>query len=174
MRLNYDILNKRVAKARSIVQALKDDTVKCTYKLGKGGFYPQDQIPTRDSQCDCSGWASWLMGISRKPKLTRLWWVETTKIWQKSAKSDTFVRLSEPVPGSFAVYPDRNGKQGHIGLVTRVERDTRGRLSKVYGIDCAPTPSKVLGRAITERDFKLFFARDDTVYVVLKQDLVKE
>ena len=42
-----------------------------TYHLGHGGLHPADALPSRDGQCDCSGFVAWVLGRSRNPATAR-------------------------------------------------------------------------------------------------------
>ncbi len=92
--------------------ALKHKTV---YKLGKGGFDPSKPMTT---QCDCSGFIAWAIGIPRElpPKSNK--WLSTDQYWAggKPVKSGLFTQkdLEEGAVGDLLVYPDSGGHQGHI------------------------------------------------------------
>src|SRR5690606_34294777 len=49
-----------VLRARSVVNG------SLLYKLGSGGMFPNDEIPSRDRFCDCSGFVCWVLHLSRK------------------------------------------------------------------------------------------------------------
>lgn len=146
----------RISRARSVVgRGIK-------YKLGKGGFDPSTPSPANAAgTCDCSGFASWIMGITRKPSALFGRWIETTNIVRDATgDQDLFLMLEDPRPGSFAVYPDHDGKQGHVALVTGVD--------PLMGIDCSSSRSKRTGEAIHERS--LAFMAKRAIFVVPKSD----
>lgn len=152
-----EVKDRRILRARS---ALFRHTL---YVLGKGGFNPTKEI---DHECDCSGFAAWLMEISRKPKLTRWWWIETTNIWRDATgKEKVFRQLRKPEVGCFIVYPDKHGRQGHIAMVSDV--DTLGGI-KI--IDCSSSNSRQ-GDAIKERSGNWMRAMPNAIYCCLAQDL---
>ena len=97
------------------------------YKLGKGGFDPMSAKPwNRVFECDCSGFVSWCLGVSRKTD--NPWyvdfnggWFETSAI-VRDAKSVfgvfTEIPRADALPGDLLVWGDRDGQQGHVGIVT--------------------------------------------------------
>lgn len=138
----------------------------CTYGLGKGGMKPANKSPmTSEGKCDCSGFVSWCLGISRQtthPLYKRLngGWLETTAIWNDAVKYSTgyFEELARAVPGCIVVYPDsKSGGQGHIGIVSQV-KDGRA----VAVIHCSAGNTK--GRAIKENEGAAFVKHKETVY----------
>lgn len=154
------VLEARIARARSAIGK------GIAYKLGHGGYHPEDDGPTRDGSCDCSGFAAWLLPMCRDLHATGkdhagLAWIETTAV-HRDAKGPQrlFTKLSHPVPGCFAVYPDGGGHEGHIGLVTGVEPFTV--------IDCSLGSYSHYGDAIREHTGAVFAANPHTIYVALK------
>lgn len=100
------------------------------YGLGHGGFHPGDFLPTRNGLCDCSGFASWCLALSRNQTKTFGLWISSSHIWSDGlGRRRLFTVLVEPFPGCLVVYPDRGGRQGHVGIVDR--------LSPLEGIDMA-------------------------------------
>lgn len=136
-----------VTRARSAIGQGK-------YKLGQGGRVPRNPAPFVDEMCDCSGFVAWCLGIDRyQPgKVSGGDWIETTQVYV-DAQDDAglFVRTMVPRPGDVIVYPDRKGKQGHIGVVSEVED---GKVSKV--IHCA---SSNKNGAVQETGPDVFIAR---------------
>lgn len=171
-RIREEVVARRLALARRVVQAQElDVTKRVQYRLGQGGFHPEDPWPTRSGGCDCSGWCSYAMGLSRKPKISRPWWIETTNVYRDATKKQkVFVKLDAPQAGCFVVYPDyeSNGRhrEGHIALVVGV---VNGR---IIVVDCAPSNDRRVGYAIARRDATVLFASKNAIYVALKQDLV--
>ncbi len=105
--------------------AVKDSTA--SYKLGKGGYDPSAPVPEgKGNQCDCSGFVSWCLGISRQSSNAFLrkvngGWVETTGIVKDAkAKDGLFTQVTTPVPGNLLVYGDNETGQGHVGIITTV------------------------------------------------------
>jgi hypothetical protein len=124
-----------------------------TYKLGAGGY---EWFPNWvASECDCSGFVSSVLYRSRKPQPDCKYWLSTDFIWTDCATTQTLFRQIEgPAPGAIVAYPDSNGRQGHTGIVTNVEG------SKIFGIDCSSSGSRLRGDAITERDITFFESKD--------------
>lgn len=155
MKIKPEIASRRIARARSAIGLGID------YKLGHGGIRPSVSTPTTTSGCDCSGFVAWCLEMSRKPKITRLWWIETTNIYRDAiGKQKVFIRLIQPEPGCVVVYPDSGGRQGHTGIITAVRSNTDFDV-----VDCASRKP-----AISERSGK-FFIQKSAIFVALKQDL---
>ena len=110
-----------VARARSAVAG------GCIYKLGKGGFRPTNLAPwDKQMQCDCSGFVSWALGVSRKTD--NPWyvaynggWFETSAIVRDALSTYgvfTEVARYDALPGDVLVWGDSGGAQGHVGIVS--------------------------------------------------------
>lgn len=159
--LNVEKLNERVENAK------KDLNMLIRYGLGEGGFDPKDWCPKL--LCDCSGWVSAKLGMSRnqsdkkKPWSEKIPWIETTAIYNDAKGAQLlFVPVVLPVPGCLIVYPDRKilgvRRQGHVGLV----------ISQSLAMDCASGRG---ARAIQTRPNKFWLDRGGIV-VCLKEDLL--
>jgi cell wall-associated NlpC family hydrolase len=146
-----------VARARSAI-GLRID-----YKLGKGGMNPATKSPASNGECDCSGFSSWCIGLSRQTKdpfyvALNGGWLETTAMTADALRTGGILtKVDTPQPGDLIVYGDRvvNGRrsQGHVGIVSEV-RD--GKASKV--IHCSSgNARRVPGRAVQETSPSLFF-----------------
>lgn len=130
------------------------------YKLGCGGYHPADPLaarptwrvprgkilPVKAPWCDCSGFVSHCLGISRNLPI-KGFYVHTDAIYYDAIdprKQRLFVALGAvggnrlpfaPVPGDLVVFPDRRdpqtGKvtQGHVAVIV-------GHASRTV-IDCA-------------------------------------
>lgn len=151
------------------------------YGLGKGGKVPSAPTPDENGKCDCTGFAAWVIGISRVPKASRNWWLESTNIyrdavndpsWRAEYPVATFVRVpdAEAVPGCFLVAPDGwfgqklkllwPWKEGHIMLVSKIDGD------RVKCIDCSGS------RGVSERDGAWMLAKGG-IFVVLAEDRIR-
>ena len=92
------------------------------YKLGKGGMNPGSPTPAADGLCDCSGFVSWCLGMSRKTS-DRFYvnfnggWIETTAVWTDIGSPVGIFESIAKKPGAVVVYPDANGHQGHIDII---------------------------------------------------------
>lgn len=139
------------------------------YRLGRGGRRPNDATPAQENQCDCSGYIAWCLGFDRfirNPFYARIngeagsdrGWFETSAAHQDAQATTGILRqLSAPVPGAIAVYPDSNGREGHIGIVTQV-RDGR----PTHIIHCASShPAR---RAVQENAGTPFINNRNTIY----------
>lgn len=170
--LKAGIANRRLYRARSAVsRGIK-------YRLGSGGFEPQDSLPTRNGYCDCSGFISWVIEISRfqadkdKPWSKVLPWIETTAIYMDAVGTQRlFKQIPSPIPGCLAVYPDRKvlgvRHSGHVALVSRVVKRCW------FCIDCSASKSGRIVEAIREWDRQALFEGRGGIFVVLKQDLAE-
>lgn len=126
------------------------------YKLGHGGFYPKDPLPSRDGYCDCSGFVAWVLQMSRRPKIGRWWWIETTNVWNDATKSmRVFQRIGGPRPGCIVVYPDSVNSEGHIGIVSGI--------APLTVIDCSASAN-----GIFERSGRVFEKNKNTIFCMLK------
>lgn len=151
----------RVARARSAARK------GIRYKLSRGGWVPRSKLPGKpgeptkdnDKGCDCSGFSAWVIGVVRGQHPQAPYWIESTQVYaDATGPQRMFRRIPQPMPGCIAVYPDRNGSQGHMGIVTEVEPTLRG-------VDCSSSRSKAIGEAITERGFE-FFRNNGAVFCV--------
>jgi hypothetical protein len=146
--------SNRIARARhAIGKGIR-------YRLGAGGNDPRAPLPApaSDPYCDCSGFVAWIMGVARSanPKYPK--YIHTDAIWTDArTKQSTFRRIARPIPGCFAVYPDRNGREGHTGLVSSA--------FPLTVIDCGSGPD-----GISERSGNFFVGRPDLVFCVLTSD----
>lgn len=167
-------LSERVHRARALLAR----KLPIEYGMGKGGFDPDDDSPhqvvnrkvpktaenlagvTTTLELDCSGWAAWSIGLPRQHAYGTRKWIETTRIHGDATGPQVlFKQIPAPVPGCLVVYPDTDGHEGHVGLVTEV------RGGKVKGIDCSSSRD-----GLSERDFGFFLARG--IFVVLVSDPV--
>ena len=118
------------------------------YKLGAGGKDPARALPATAGACDCSGFVAWCLGLPRRQPET-IGWIETSRMVRDARGANLlFVEVLEPQPGDVIVYPDRNGRQGHCGIVSQVDGGLRV-------IHCA---SRGLNDAIRETSAARFLA----------------
>ena len=92
------------------------------YKLGKGGMNPGSPTPGSGGQCDCSGFVAWCLGMSRQTnehfyRQFNGGWIETTAVWTDIGSSVGIFSNVQKRPGAIVVYPDANGREGHIGII---------------------------------------------------------
>lgn len=135
------------------------------YVLGAGGMDPH--LPSPGGICDCSGFVAWCLGLSRKPKPSRPWWIETTAmVRDATGQKAVFAFLDGPEPGCVVVYGDKGGHQGHTGIVTVV------RSPRDYDVvDCSSGSWKREQDAIVEHT-GIVFRQHGAIFVALKEDLV--
>lgn len=160
MNLNTDTLAAYVARASSA------RTMKIRYRLGEGGFNPKSKSPASlFGYCDCTGFVSWVIGLSRKPKKGRRWWISTSDIVRDACGPEkVFVRLSRPIKGCIAVYGDSGGHEGHAAIVTRVYPT-----GSIFVVDCSKSRNGVV-----ERSGRMFTDNKNTIYCTLAQNVVSE
>ncbi len=162
MKINLETLKSRLARARS---AILDPG---RYGLGKGGYDPKSDTPYDDGgYCDCTGFVAWVAGVSRRPKPSRKWWIESTACYRDIVGQQTvFRRIEQPIPGCFGFYPDRGKKQGHGFIVADV------RSANDFDIvDCSPSNDDIDGKAVDERNGTWVLGRG-AVFAVLTQDVL--
>nr|WP_310279643.1 LysM peptidoglycan-binding domain-containing protein [Flavobacterium piscis] len=129
------------------------------YKLGEGGNHPEDNLPTRNKLCDCSGFVCWVLGLNRKTTIPFYakhgGWIYTDSMEDDiNSTSGIFERLTSPEPGCIVVYG--NGpKIGHVGIVSEVHN---GVMSKV--IHCSSGNQSKLGYSIEETAPNVFNRAD--------------
>jgi hypothetical protein len=126
------------------------------YQLGRGGLDPNSPSPADDHACDCSGFICWCFSIARRVSFEPYYsfnrgWVNTDSIVRDAMTSGAlFTRISEPLPGAVIVYPSRNGRYGHIGIVSEVTRGPTGVLVPAKVIHCSEGNQTRFGDAIAE------------------------
>jgi hypothetical protein len=130
------------------------------YVLGAGGWDPASDTPgstltpevskkhngaARGS--DCSGFLAWVIGRSRKTTIVPgMWGISTDSIYRDATTAQAvFERIDAPEAGCIACYPDHDGKQGHVVIVTDPAKRTI--------LDCAYSR-----KGITEHPGTLFWA----------------
>ena len=103
----------------------------CRYELGAGGrrrFLPNPW--DEQKRCDCSGFVAGVLEIDRylpgNPwyQETDGQWLETSAVVRDCLTPFGFwdpVARTAARPGHVLVYGDRDGRQGHIGIVSRID-----------------------------------------------------
>lgn len=159
-------MNIKIERARSFVGH------STRYQLGAGGMDPRIEPPGLTA-CDCSGFLSIVMGISRKqgdkdkPWSASIPWVETTAMVRDAAgPQQLWVRIRDPIPGCFVAYGDTDHHEGHCGVATEVigSRVTRG-------VDCASGIYRRTGDAIHEHPIPYLSEHPGRVFFVLREDM---
>lgn len=102
----------------------------CHYKLGEGGRLWHRATPWNPQMlCDCTGYLSWCYGVDRHTddpwyRNQNGGWIESTAIVRDCETpfgAFTGVPWQQALPGDTVVYGDRDGHQGHVGLVVKVD-----------------------------------------------------
>lgn len=145
---SQDIINK----ARSVIGK------RIVYKLGAGGMDEKYPLPTKNGECDCSGFVCWVLGLSRKTKIPFYQpggWIYTDSMVEDiNRNAGIFDRLTVPEVGCIVVYGA--GKEiGHVGFISEVEN---GKMKKV--IHCSSGNYKSFKDAIQETSPKVFERAD--------------
>jgi cell wall-associated NlpC family hydrolase len=128
----------------------------CVYRLGRGGFHPNDKWPWESMtlpSCDCSGFVAWCLGVSRKTdnpfyREQNGGWFETTVLARDARSPYGFVEMiprEVALIGDLLVYGDAKGKQGHVGIVSEVNAD-----GPMKAIHCSLGNYKRSGDAVQE------------------------
>lgn len=124
--------------------------------------------PETGGKCDCTGFLAWCLRISRKvnhPMYAKVngGWFETTGIHADiEASWGYFEKLDIPRVGSFVVYPDTGGVDGHIGLISEVSGQS-GMAGIVSVIHCSNGSWKKHGDAIRETDASVWLTKSASV-----------
>lgn len=98
------------------------------YALGQGGMTPSAPFPWTIRGLDCTGFAAWSLGISRRDPRIAGGWIESTAIVRDAkTRGGLFTKVDAAEPGDLLAYGDKRvpgtGKvtQGHVGLVVAAE-----------------------------------------------------
>jgi hypothetical protein len=147
-----------VRRARSVIN------LGCAYKLGKGGFSPAAPVPWSSvGECDCSGFASWAIGVSRQTdnpwyKKQNGGWFETSAIVADCKTPFGFFDLVPwelAEPGMLLVWGDSKAagkvRQGHVGIITVVRNGEPNSVAH-----CSSGNFRTFGDAIQETDVSIF------------------
>ena len=97
------------------------------YGLGRGGTNPNAPHPDDDGLCDCSGFTSWCLGLSRQVSLDKGFdfgeeWINTDAIYADALSSHkAFQKAIAPMTGDLIVYgKNAHESYGHVGIITEV------------------------------------------------------
>jgi len=158
-------VQQTLLRAQSVLQK------KTIYKLGKGGFDPSKPMTT---QCDCSGFIAWAIGIPRELPPRSNKWLSTDEYWAggKPVKVGLFAKkeMNLATVGDLLVYPDSGGKQGHIAIVVKVQNG-----KPVSIIHCSNGNFKNFGDAIRETDPGVFLSGNHpTRLMQVNYDILKK
>lgn len=123
---------------------------KTVYALGRGGINPLKPLT---KECDCSGFVAWAIGIPRELPPGSDHWLQTTTYWQGDKGHFDPVAKDETLSGDLYVYPDLDGKQGHIGIITSTKN---GAPEKI--LHCSSGNYRRTGDAIQETSPAVFAA----------------
>lgn len=146
---------------------------KTRYELGKGGLNPQASMPwasVTDHSCDCSGFVSWALGISKYVRGVPWYdashngeWFNTDAIVRDAKSPFGFVSQIEAAePGALIVFPRASaGQYGHIGIVSEIgEKPEDMRVIHCSGGNFRSQAQD----AIQETDARVFLARKDCIF----------
>ena len=152
-----------------VARALRSVSNGCVYKLGKGGFSPVNPVPWSSSgHCDCSGFVSWAIGVSRQTdnpwyKKQNGGWFETSAIVADCKTPFGFfdsVEWNQAKPGMLLVWGDSKTatgvRQGHVGIVSGIVTTGLKMGEPNTVIHCSSGNFRKTGDAIQETDVKIF------------------
>jgi hypothetical protein len=127
------------------------------YGMGHGGEHPDDDLPTRDGECDCSAFQCWGMGVGKSPnKNPTGTWLGTGGMYTDAmTKQVVLERIPEPEFGCLAIYTAVPGKAGHVACVTDVAARTI--------IDCSSSQG-----GINEHSGAYFWKNKKTIWARVK------
>jgi hypothetical protein len=111
---------------------------------------PGSPTPAAGNLCDCTGFVAWCLGFSRK--LDDQFYKSFNGGWFIGRSVGIMEPLDKPRPGAVVVFPDGNGSQGHIGIVTAVSSSKQ--ISKV--IHCSKGNDRKFQDAIKETGPQVF------------------
>ena len=137
------------------------------YKLGKGNFSNANPQRPLGSEADCSGFVCWCLMRNRKtdhPFYVNInqGWLDTLAIHKDIDSSvGYFDKLSKPTPGAIVVYPDKDGNEGHIGIIVEGSGSGVSGISKV--IHCSSGNYKQTGDAIQITGTAIWKNRSDSL-----------
>jgi len=169
---------KDLLKTANIQQSLArartglEETI--TYSLGSGGLDPTKPLTQK---CDCSGFIAWSIGIPREFPPGSQRWLDTDAYWNGgggAAKAAGFpllhnVAAAEAEPGDLIVYPDQNGHQGHIGVISGVKEN--GQLLVIH---CSKGNFTHFGDATRETDSHVWDIQAKTKIMRLDFDAMRK
>lgn len=150
-------------KLETLISRARSGLGKSTKYSSPGVMPPLSAVswPESGAKCDCSGFLAWCLRISRAidhPMYKKIngGWFETTGIHADVKSSwGYFDALKTPTIGSFLVYPDKNGHDGHIGLVSKINGG-----AGIAGVDsvihCSSGGWRKHGDAIRETDASIW------------------
>lgn len=111
-----------------------------------------ERWPADGTRIDCSGFVAWCLRIPRQIKhplyqKVNGGWFETTAVHYDGSHQTGFFSVSDTVrPGTLLVYPDRNGRQGHIGIVVGGTGDSAEGVERI--VHCSLSAYNRTGKAI--------------------------
>jgi len=152
-----------VARARSVIGKAT------VYKLGQGGRDPHALHPGvvrmvegfATYECDCSGFAAWCVGVDRylpnvgAAEADAYQWFETSNLAKDVLRDDwpnlRKVLWQAALPGDLLVWGDREGSQGHVGVVASL-----GQVGPETVVHCSAGNFRREKDAIQETGVELF------------------
>lgn len=138
--------------ALALARAQAALSVPVRYKLGQPGRIIYPGATVLPPECDCSGFVFWCLNMERFQWVDdTVRWLDTTAIWRDARFPRRWFECIDPVPGCLIVYPDRNGKQGHVGIVSAV---VDGKVAAV--IHCSAGNYRRTGSAVQETGPEVF------------------
>ncbi len=125
--------------------------------------------PISGAKIDCSGFIAWCFRTRRNithPLYRRVngGWFETSALHRDGLeRSGYFTEHNHATPGSLLVYPDKDGRHGHVGLV--VEVNGEGIDGVVGVVHCSSGNYRSNNKAIQLTSPQLWLDRDDSIII---------
>lgn len=162
-----------MTRERSLERARSMIAQGTVYKLGKGGFKPEGSLWSPGQTCDCSGFSAWALGFPRELPPGSGHWLQTTTYWQGGGFPGGVPFRQQPIaaaiPGDLLVYPDANGREGHIAIVTAI--DAQGPATIVH---CSSKNFRDTGDAIRETPPTVFNLNPRTRLMRVEFDVLRQ
>lgn len=145
---------------KRVLQFTAPTAEKAIYELGAGGMHPDVPVPWNlNHKCDCSGFVSWCLGVSRFSKHPFYkqfngGWINTDAIAADMKNpAGIFYQIKNPVEGAIMVFPSNKPlgiNFGHVGIVTAV------REKEILVTHCHAGNTGLNGSAISTTTSKIF------------------
>lgn len=165
MKLKANLVAARIERLRAATG--KD----IPYKLGKGGHRVNDGIDDIINGSDCSGLLAHSLPLNRDfaktGKVSRFGfrWIETSNLYNDATGNQKlFKEVTEPMEGAIILYPDANGRHGHVATITKVTGTDEG--IRLTGVDCSSGSFRRTGDSIIERDISWMMRHPQAIYAV--------
>lgn len=156
-------------RARTLERAKRAIGRSTVYRLGAGGMRPSAEL-ARSS--DCSGFVAWAIGIPRQLPPRTGGWLDTDCYWRGGSPvaDGLFLQVAPENAkcGDLYVYPDRGGRQGHIGVISEMREERPAMV-----IHCSSGNHRRCGDAVQETDCSVFDRNPNRRIVSVQYSLLR-